>query len=118
RLRALPGYSRIEPYRAQILTKAGELVGSTSAFLFSALSATTRATAIFFFLTGGPGLLRGVLVYLPLTDADKGRMVGKFVSVTRATLKGTILIGIAQGLLGGLAFWAVGIDGAIFWGTV
>jgi predicted PurR-regulated permease PerM len=45
-------------------------------------------------------------------------MVGKFVSVTRATLKGTILIGVAQGLLGGLAFWAVGIDGAIFWGTV
>ena len=45
RLRALPGYHRIEPYRAQILTKAGELVGSTSAFLFAALSATTRATA-------------------------------------------------------------------------
>jgi len=43
-------------------------------------------------------------------------MVGKFVFVTR--VKGTILIGIAQGLLGGLAFWAVGIDGAIFWGTV
>jgi predicted PurR-regulated permease PerM len=130
RLRALPGYDRIEPYRAQILTKAGELVGSTSAFLFAALSATTRATALFifhffvllytmyFFLTGGPGLLGGVLAYLPLTDADKQRMVGKFVSVTRATLKGTILIGVAQGLLGGLAFWAVGIDGAIFWGTV
>ena len=45
-------------------------------------------------------------------------MLDKFVSVTRATLKGTILIGAAQGLLGGLAFWAVGIDGAIFWGTV
>jgi hypothetical protein len=130
RLRALPGYDRIEPYRAQILTKAGELVGGTSAFLFSALSATTRATALFifhffvllytmfFFLTGGPGLLQGVLAYLPLTQADKQRMVGKFVSVTRATLKGTILIGAAQGLLGGLAFWAVGIDGAIFWGTV
>lgn len=129
-LRALPGYDHIAPYRAQILTKGGELVGSTSAFLFSALSATTRATAVFifqflvllytmyFFLTGGPGLLGGVLAYLPLTDADKQRMVGKFVSVTRATLKGTILIGVAQGLLGGLAFWVVGIDGAIFWGTV
>ena len=113
RLRALPGYDRIEPYRAQILTKAGELVGSTSAFLFAALSATTRATAVFifhffvllytmfFFLTGGPGLLQGVLAYLPLTEADKQRMVEKFVSVTRATLKGTILIGAAQGLLGG-----------------
>jgi predicted PurR-regulated permease PerM len=130
RLRDLPGYDRIEPYRAQILTKAGELVGSTSAFLFAALSATTRATALFifhffvllytmfFFLTGGPGLLRGVLAYLPLTDADKQRMVGKFVSVTRATLKGTILIGVAQGLLGGLAFWTLGVEGAIFWGTV
>jgi predicted PurR-regulated permease PerM len=130
RLRDLPGYDRVEPYRAQILTKAGELVGSTGAFLFAALSATTRATALFifhffvllytmfFFLTGGPGLLAAVLAYLPLTETDKQRMVGKFVSVTRATLKGTILIGVAQGLLGGLAFWAVGIDGAIFWGTV
>ena len=130
RLRTLPGYDRIEPYRALILTRAGELVGSTSAFLFAALSATTRATAVFivqffvllytmfFFLTGGPGLLRAVLAYLPLTEADKQRMLEKFVSVTRATLKGTVLIGAAQGLLGGLAFWAVGVDGAIFWGTV
>lgn len=130
RLRALPGYDRVAPYRAQILTKAGELVGSTSTFLFAALSATTRATAVFifhffvllytmfYFLTGGPGLLRGVLAYLPLTESDKQRMLEKFVSVTRATLKGTILIGAAQGALGGLAFWAAGLDGAIFWGTV
>ena len=45
-------------------------------------------------------------------------MLEKFVSVSRATLKGTILIGAAQGVLGGVAFWAVGLDGAIFWGTV
>src|SRR6185295_11558454 len=56
--------------------------------------------------------------YLPLTEVDKQRMLEKFVSVTRATLKGTILIGVAQGVLGGLAFWAVGLHGAIFWGTV
>lgn len=130
RLRAVPGYGRIEPYRAQILTKAGELVGSTGAFLFAVLSAATRATAVFifhvfvllytmfYFLTGGPGLLRAVLAHLPLTEADKQRMLEKFVSVTRATLKGTIVIGAAQGVLGGLAFWAVDIQGAIFWGTV
>jgi predicted PurR-regulated permease PerM len=130
RLRTLPGYDRLAPYRTQILTKAGELVGSTSTFLFAALSATTRATAVFifqffvllytmfYFLMGGPGLLRGVLAYLPLTESDKQRMLEKFVSVTRATLKGTIFIGAAQGVLGGLAFWAVGLDGAIFWGTV
>jgi predicted PurR-regulated permease PerM len=73
---------------------------------------------MFFFLTGGPGLLQAVLAHLPLTEADKQRMLAIFVSVTRATLKGTILIGAAQGVLGGLAFWAVGVDGAIFWGTI
>jgi predicted PurR-regulated permease PerM len=129
-IRMLPGYNYILPYRAQIFSKTGELLASTSAFVFSALSATTVATAVFvfhfvillytmfFFLTGGPALLAGVMGYLPIHDADKQRMLDKFVSVTRATLKGTVFIGIAQGLLGGLAFWAVGIDGAIFWGTV
>jgi predicted PurR-regulated permease PerM len=130
RLQALPGYQLVEPYRAQILTKAGELVGSSSAFALATLSATTRATAVFifqfvvllytmfFFLTGGPGMLRTCLAYLPLGEADKQRMLDKFVSVTRATLKGTIVIGGVQGMLGGLAFWAAGLDGAIFWGTV
>jgi predicted PurR-regulated permease PerM len=130
RLQLVPGYSLIAPYRTQILTKAGQLVGSAGAFVFDALSATTLATALFifhfvvllytmfFFLTDGPSLLRTVLSYLPLADADKQRMLERFVSVTRATLKGTVLIGIAQGVLGGLTFWAVGIDGAIFWGAV
>jgi predicted PurR-regulated permease PerM len=129
-LNALPGYHYIAPYRAQIFIRTGELLGSASAFIFAALSATTRATAVFvfhfvillytmfFFLTDGPPLLNGVLAYLPLNSTDQQRMLDKFVSVTRATLKGTVLIGAAQGLLGGLAFRAVGIDGAIFWGTV
>jgi predicted PurR-regulated permease PerM len=129
-LQVLPGYSLIAPYRDQIVARAGELVGSFGGFVFNALSATTRATVLFifhfavmlytmfFFLTDGPKLVRTILVYLPLADADKERMLDKFVSVTRATLKGTILIGLAQGALSGIAFWFVGIDGAIFWGTV
>jgi predicted PurR-regulated permease PerM len=130
RLQDLPGYTWLEPYRGEIITKAGELIGQTGTLLFSAFSATTRATVLFvfhffvllytmyFFLTGGPTLLRSVLNVLPLSDFDKARVLDKFVSVTRATLKGTILIGVTQGMLNGLAFWAVGIQGPIFWGTV
>ena len=73
---------------------------------------------MFFFLRDGPRLLKGALAQLPMTGGEKEQMLEKFVSVTRATLKGTVFIGIAQGVLGGLAFWAAGIDGAIFWGTV
>jgi predicted PurR-regulated permease PerM len=130
RLRSLPFYPLLDPYRDQILIKAGELVGGTSAYLFAALSATTRAGAVFvfhfvvllytmfFLLIDGPSMLRSIVAYLPLAEVDKDRMLDKFVSVTRATLKGTILIGAAQGVLGGFAFWAAGIDGPIFWGTV
>jgi predicted PurR-regulated permease PerM len=129
-LQVLPGYALLAPYRDQIVARAGELVGSFGTFVFNALSATTRATVLFvfhfavmlytmfFFFTDGPKLVQTMLAYLPLADADKDRMLEKFVSVTRATLKGTILIGVAQGVLSGVAFWAVGIDGAIFWGTV
>jgi predicted PurR-regulated permease PerM len=130
RLRPLPGFDLIEPHREQILTRTGELIGSAGVFVFNAVSATTMATVVFmfhfvvmlytmfFFLTDGPRLVRSVTAYLPLEESDKQRMLEQFVSVTRATLKGTVLIGLAQGLMGGLAFWIVGIDGAIFWGTV
>jgi predicted PurR-regulated permease PerM len=129
-LRPLPGYDFISPYRARILTTAGELLGSAGVFVVSAVSATTLATAVFFFqfvvllytmyffLTDGPGLLDTILGYVPLAASDKQHMLDRFVSVTRATLKGTVLIGAAQGALAGLAFWVVGIDGAIFWGSV
>ena len=45
-------------------------------------------------------------------------MLDKFTSVTRATLKGTAVIGILQGALAGIAFWVVGIPSAVFWGTI
>ena len=38
--------------------------------------------------------------------------------MTRATLKGTAVIGILQGSLAGIAFWVVGIPSAVFWGTI
>jgi predicted PurR-regulated permease PerM len=74
--------------------------------------------AMFFFLMDGPRILDKFLYYMPLSPADEERMVEKFLSVSRATIKGTLIIGIVQGGLAGIAFWVVGIDGAVFWGTI
>jgi predicted PurR-regulated permease PerM len=126
----IPFYDRIEPYRNQILEKMGELVGSVGGFLVSSLSDTTKGTVtflfqffillytMFFLFLDGPDLLRALLKNLPLEDHEQERMLEKFVSVSRATLRGTLVIGIVQGGLSGVAFWAVGIDGALFWGTI
>ncbi len=126
----LPYADRIRPYQDQIMAKLGELAGATGTFLVSRVAAASRFTigfllntfvmlyAMFFFLTNGKQLLRRILYYMPLSSDDEHRMAEKFVSVTRATLKGTLVIGILQGGLAGLAFWVTGIDAAAFWGTV
>ena len=36
----------------------------------------------------------------------------------RATVKGTLIVGIVQGMLGGIMFSILGIQGAVFWGAV
>ena len=130
RLEELPFYDRLEPYRDDILTKAGELAGSISNWLVAALSQATMGTvqflflffvmlySLYFFLTNGRAVLDRILWYLPLEDRDERRMLEKFLSVTRATLKGTGLIGVVQGTLGGAAFAVVGVDSAVFWGAV
>jgi predicted PurR-regulated permease PerM len=122
--------AQVQAYSTQIIEKMGELAGRVSSFLVNSLSAATRGTvgflfqlfvmlyAMFFFLAGGRQVLDSGLRYLPLPEADKELMVDKFVSVARATLKGTFVVGVVQGGLAGLALAVVGIQGATFWGTL
>ncbi len=129
-IKSIPFIDKVEPYRNFILKKAGEMVGGISGFLINRLSAVTLGTVnflfmlfimlytMFFFLTDGHKLIEKILYYLPLEDHDERRMLDKFSSVTRATLKGTAVIGILQGTLAGLAFAVVGIDSAVFWGAI
>jgi predicted PurR-regulated permease PerM len=120
----------LKPYRDQIITKVGELAGRVGTFVVGILAAAARGTAVFFFLLfvmlyamffflmDGKVVLNKILYYMPLPPEDENRMVGKFVSVSRATIKGTLVIGVLQGALAGFAFWVVGLKGAAFWGTV
>jgi predicted PurR-regulated permease PerM len=129
-LEDLPFYDKIAPYREDILTKAGQLLGTVSSFVINSLSSVTKGTvtflfhlflmlyAMFFFLMDGEKVLRKILYYMPLGHEDETRMLDKFTSVTRATIKGTLIIGILQGGMAGVAFWVVGIGGALFWATL
>ncbi len=126
----LPFYDQVAPYRDTIIQKAGEFVASLSHFLVNGVQAATMGTvnfifmlfillyAMFFFLVDGHKLLEKILYYIPLEDDDERRMLDRFTSVSRATLKGTAVIGVVQGGLAGIAFAVVGIPSAVFWGTV
>jgi hypothetical protein len=58
------------------------------------------------------------MYYLPLSSKDEVRLMAKFSSVTRATLKGTLVIGVIQGGMAGIGLAVAGVGGAVFWGTI
>jgi predicted PurR-regulated permease PerM len=129
-LQRLPFYEELVPLRNLMLEQAGEAVTVTSKFLVGGLSSLTLGT-LNFFLTAfvilysmyflqmdGEKVVTKILYYLPLKAADERIMLEKFTSVTRATLKGTLVIGLLQGGLAGGAFAVAGIDNWVFWGTV
>ena len=126
-LKDLPFYSAIEPYRDQALARLGDLAGTISGWAVNVLQSATLGTfsvllsvmivlyTLFFFLIDGDRLLFYMLYYLPLDDEDETKLLQRFTSVTRATLKGTAVIGFLQGALAGLALYFAGIPSALFW---
>ncbi|MBX2838773.1 MAG: AI-2E family transporter [Gammaproteobacteria bacterium] len=126
-LSKLPFYEQLLPYREMLLNWVGNMTGSVSKWTIDAAQSVTTGTikllanvliilyTMFFFFIDGDRLLYYLLYYLPLNDDDEKKLLARFTSVTRATLKGTAVIGILQGSLAGLALYFAGIPSALFW---
>lgn len=72
----------------------------------------------FFLLRDGDKLIVLMVKALPLGDRRERLLFSKFAEVTRATVKGNMVIAIIQGALGGFIFWALGIPAALLWAVV
>jgi len=72
----------------------------------------------FFLLRDGDDLVERVTGATPLRTAQRQALLQQFVTVIRATIKGSIVVAIMQGLIGGLVFWALGVEGALLWGVM
>jgi len=129
-LARIPLVDRVLPQEEEISQYFQEVTGRVGSILWGAAAAATRGTAsfllqlfvflyaLFFFYLRGEETLARILGYLPLAATEKEQLLERFVSVARATLRGSLLIGVIQGGVAGLAFWAAGVPGAAFWGTV
>jgi predicted PurR-regulated permease PerM len=73
---------------------------------------------LFFLLQDGDALAQRIRTAIPLQDGRKKALVTRFIAVIRATVKGGILVAMAQGALGGLAFWFLGIHSPVFWAVI
>jgi predicted PurR-regulated permease PerM len=73
---------------------------------------------MFYFYIDGKRILEKLIVWSPLKDEYERVLIEKFVSVSKGTLKGILVIGLIQGFLGGLIFWAVGMTSPVFLGVL
>lgn len=72
----------------------------------------------FFMLRDGASLIPVLIRALPLGDERERLLMKKFAEVTRATIKGSLVVAMVQGALGGIIFWFLDLPGPVLWGVV
>lgn len=73
---------------------------------------------MFYFFRDGNQFIERMKYLSPLEDIYEEGLIHRFVSVSRATIRGTLIIGMAQGTFGGLTLAVFGVGHAILWGVV
>ena len=71
----------------------------------------------FFLLRDGSSLIDLITRAMPLGDERERLLFAKFAEVTRATIKGNLVVAMVQGALGGLIFLILGIPTPVLWGV-
>ncbi len=95
------------------------LIGNISSFTSSAVRGFLLFFifyyAMYFFVRDGKTILEKILYYIPMEPENTRMVMDSFMRVSKATLKGTLIIGLVQGILAGIWFWVAGIPGTVFW---
>jgi len=99
----------------QIATQALAIGQNTFEFL---IGFALMIYMLYFLLRDGAELSKTIRNALPLARPHTHILLNKFTTVIRATIKGNVVVAAVQGVIGGLAFWALGVEGALLWGVV
>jgi len=112
----LSGAANAASTAAQLLASQAVVVGQN---VLNAIAKTALMIyLLFFFLRDGEVVLAAIVKAIPLGASRQRALFSRFASVTRATLKGTLVVGAVQGALGGLLFAILGINAPVLWGVV
>lgn len=73
---------------------------------------------LYFLVRDGSALSKTMREAVPLAKPHTHYLLNKFTTVIRATVKGNVAVAIAQGAIGGIAFWLLGVQGALLWAVL
>ncbi|MCB0664758.1 MAG: AI-2E family transporter [Saprospiraceae bacterium] len=99
-------------------TIASSIFSFTQNFIGFVIQLAIMLYVLFFFLRDGRDLVKKLVWVLPIGDEKEWALIRRFESVARATVKGSLVVAMAQGSAGGLLFFFVGIPGAVLWGVL
>jgi predicted PurR-regulated permease PerM len=74
--------------------------------------------ALFFMLRDGEAMARHVRDRLPLSADESERLMSETRDLVMASFGAGLTVAVAQGLIGGVVFWLVGIGAPVFWGII
>ncbi len=102
-----------------LLALTSKLINKTSAGFFGLFTTVIiMLFTMFYFFMDGEALVRRIKFLSPLRDDYEDLIISRFLLISRATVLGTVIIGITQGTLGALTLLAFGIKSWLLWGVV
>jgi len=101
---------------SQLAARYAVNIGSSA--LNFLVSMTVMLYLLFFLFRDGRTISARIKRAVPLSSRYKKPLFDNFVTVIRATVKGNVLVAMAQGALGGLIFWFLDVPGPVLWGVV
>jgi predicted PurR-regulated permease PerM len=107
--------SYVQPFVSGITSNIIAVFSNTFSFL---LGFFIMLMGMYYLLKDGAIFKQHLLDLSPLTDEDDNTIFDRIIDAIRAVAYGQFVVSIIKGLIGGTAFWALGLPAPVFWGTM
>jgi len=74
--------------------------------------------SLYYLFKDGDTLIKKVMSISPLKDSEENELLKNFISVSKATLKGSLVIAIIQGILMGIILQIAGFPSPVIWAVI
>ncbi len=106
----------------EVVTTASQFIATRALALGSNVLAlfvqfTLMLYLLYFFLKDGRQIVRKIVATIPMGNVRERQLFTRFALVSKATLKGTLIVAFVQGLIGGILFAVLGIPAPLLWGA-
>lgn len=114
---------QIEELIRTALVNASQFIYNNAIGLVKGFTSVIFSLLLIFFITffcflEGDDFITAVKSLSPLDAAHNEEILGDVENTIKATLRGTVIVALIQGILGGVGFIIFGVPKAAFWGTV